>query len=304
MSVLTAVDDSPGRYLRGSLFVLAAGMSWSFTGVFVRLAPDLTAWQFLTWRCVGMSVAFALIHRARGHRNLIADWIALGLPGLLVSVSLFIASVSYIVAMKTTTVANAIFLSSCSPLMSSVLGYLVLGERLGRPQIGAVALGFVGLLIIVGGGVEAGNPIGNLCAIASALGFAVSSVTMRKSGGRDYMPAMFGFGLFGAALAASMCMSQGTGVFGPYPQAVPGFFSGFLLMGLGFFLFLRGAPFVPAVGQTVLAQTETVFGPIWVWLAFGEQPTLATLTGGATIFVAVLGMAAAGGRPNPVNISN
>ena len=52
-------------------------------------------------------------------------------------------------------------------------------------------------------------------------------------------------------------------------------------MGLGFALFLRGAPHVPAAGQTVLAQTETIFGPIWVWLAFGETPAVTTLIGGA-----------------------
>jgi len=32
-------------------------------------------------------------------------------------------------------------------------------------------------------------------------------------------------------------------------------------MGLGFACFLRGAPRVPAAAQTVLAQTETIFGP-------------------------------------------
>jgi len=60
------------------------------------------------------------------------------------------------------------------------------------------------------------------------------------------------------------------------------------------------APAVPAAGQTVLAQTETIFGPIWVWLAFGETPAATTLIGGVIIFVAVISMAAAGaGAPMP-----
>jgi hypothetical protein len=41
----------------------------------------------------------------------------------------------------------------------------------------------------------------------------------------------------------------------------------------------------------VLAQTETIFGPVWVWLVFGEQPAAPTLIGGAVIFVAVVSMA-------------
>ena len=63
-----------------------------------------------------------------------------------------------------------------------------------------------------------------------------------------------------------------------------------MLIGFGFALFMRGAPWVPAVGQTVLAQTETVFGPIWVWLLFGEAPASTTLIGGAIIFIAVIAM--------------
>ena len=49
------------------------------------------------------------------------------------------------------------------------------------------------------------------------------------------------------------------------------FAAGFVLIGLGFALFLQGAPKAPAVGQTMLAQTETIFDPVWVWLFFGED---------------------------------
>jgi drug/metabolite transporter (DMT)-like permease len=67
---------------------------------------------------------------------------------------------------------------------------------------------------------------------------------------------------------------------------------------------VRGAPHVPAAGQTVLVQTESIFGPIGVWLAFDEKPAVATLIGGAVIFVAVVSMALAGvgpATPKPAN---
>ena len=41
------------------------------------------------------------------------------------------------------------------------------------------------------------------------------------------------------------------------------------------------------------AQTETIFGPVWVWLAFGEAPAAPTLIGGSVILTAVASMAAA-----------
>ena len=83
----------------------------------------------------------------------------------------------------------------------------------------------------------------------------------------------------------------------PPLEALSGFAAGFLLIGLGFTLFLRGAPMVPAVGQTMLAQTETIFGPVWVWLLFGETPAATTLIGGAVILAAVVAMALAGAGP-------
>ncbi len=45
------------RYVAGSLSVLAGGLCWSFTGVFVRLAPDLDSWQFLIYRGLGVAAA-------------------------------------------------------------------------------------------------------------------------------------------------------------------------------------------------------------------------------------------------------
>ena len=43
--------------------------------------------------------------------------------------------------MKTTTVANALFLSSCAPLFAAILGYLALGEKLSLWQAASIALG-------------------------------------------------------------------------------------------------------------------------------------------------------------------
>jgi drug/metabolite transporter (DMT)-like permease len=89
-----------------------------------------------------------------------------------------------------------------------------------------------------------------------------------------------------------------------FSDTIVGFAAGFLIMGLGFTLFLRGAPAVPAVGQAVLAQTETVFGPLWPWLVFGETPARSTLIGGIVILSAVVAMTYAGGAAPPPNVSN
>ncbi len=195
--------------------------------------------------------------------------------------------------MKTTTVANALFLSSCAPLLAAILGYLALGEKLSLWQTASIALGLAGLLIIVSGGLGAGSLIGNVCAIVTALGFASASVAMRGGHVRDFSPAIFGYGLVACTFSALVCLGEGVSLVSPLADVVAALAGGLLPMGLGFACFLRGAPRVPAAAQTVLAQTETIFGPVWVWLAFGEAPAAPTLIGGSVILAAVVSMAAA-----------
>ena len=277
--------------------MLAAGLSWSFTGIFLRLAPHLDSWQFLVWRSLGVACAFVIIVRATGAGSPLTRIFAMGRAGALVVLALSVASIAFIIAMKSTTVANALFLSSCAPLLAAILGYAFLGERLSLREGASVALGFVGLGVIVGGAVEAGGLAGNISAVLTALGFAGASVGMRLGPRRDYTPAVLGYGIVVCVLAAGVCVIKGATVFPPPLETLAAFAGGFLAMGVGFAFFLRGAPHVPAAGQTVLAQTETIFGPIWVWLAFGETPAAATLIGGAIILAAVISMAAAGGGP-------
>lgn len=46
----------------------------------------------------------------------------------------------------------------------------------------------------------------------------------------------------------------------------------------------------------LLALTEVVFGPVWVWLVFRERPTDAALLGGMVLLAAVLVQAGGGLR--------
>ncbi len=194
MTVSLTKAASDRGFLVGALFVLAAGLSWSFTGIFLRLAPHLNSWQFLVWRSLGVACAFAIILRTRGAGSLFARFVATGWVGAIVTAALCLASIAFIVAMKTTTVANALFLSSCSPLLAALLGYVFLGERLKFRQGASVALGVAGLAVIVGGALEAGSLSGNISAVLAALGFAGASVAMRYGPRRDYSPSVFAYG--------------------------------------------------------------------------------------------------------------
>src|SRR5271166_5673177 len=110
---------------RGAIYVLAAGLCWSFTGIFLRLAPHFDPWQFLAWRSFGTACAIAIIARVGGHGPLARRLVALGGVGAIVTLAFAVASITFTISMKTTTVANALFLSSCAPLLAAILGYYI-----------------------------------------------------------------------------------------------------------------------------------------------------------------------------------
>ena len=59
MTVSEARSCSDAAFSFGALFVLAAGLSWSFTG-FSSGSPRIGSWQFLIWRNFGVACAFGL----------------------------------------------------------------------------------------------------------------------------------------------------------------------------------------------------------------------------------------------------
>ena len=63
---------------------------------------------------------------------------------------------------------------------------------------------------------------------------------------------------------------------------------GGLQLGLGLFLFMRGAPHLTAAQVGLLTLIEVILAPIWVWLAFGEVPAALSLAGGLVVLGALV----------------
>jgi len=91
MSTVEIAVDARGGALRGAIYVLAAGLCWSFTGIFLRLAPNFGPWQFLAWRSFGTACAIAIIARVSGHGPLARRLVALGGIGAIVTLAFAVA---------------------------------------------------------------------------------------------------------------------------------------------------------------------------------------------------------------------
>jgi drug/metabolite transporter (DMT)-like permease len=63
---------------------------------------------------------------------------------------------------------------------------------------------------------------------------------------------------------------------------------GLTTIGLAFVLFMEGAKFIPSAEAGLISLLDVVLGPLWVFIAFGENPGLATMLGGAIVLAAAV----------------
>ncbi len=74
-------------------------------------------------------------------------------------------------------------------------------------------------------------------------------------------------------------------------------------IGLGMILLTVGARLIPAAQVALISLLEVVLGPLWVWLAVGERPDVATVVGGAIVAAAVILQARDTTAPQAVHVA-
>ena len=289
---------STGRVpLRASLMALGAGVVWSLGAVTARTTRDMDAWQYLVWRSVGVIVVMEILRRRHRGANLLPRAYAAGWVMRIACACLMLASVAFVYALKNTTAANAAFLASVTPLLAVVLARVFLGERLTAVTIGALGLALLGLLVMVTADIGAGATTGNVAAVLSSLGFAGYAVCVRSDPARDWGPVMPGYALMTVLLCATVTLAHGRPLVPAVPDIGRAILHGGVFIVVGTLLFNRASRRIPAVAMTVLAQTETVCVPLWIFLVLAERPALTSIVGGAIILTAVIGKAVLDSRP-------
>ena len=294
MTTIPGSGPDRGR-VTGRLWVLAAGLCMSLGGPIIRLADESTPWQFLFYRSLG-AAAMILIYFLATRRPVLEMVRSAGMNGLVGGLGLAVAFTGYVWGVMHSTVANALFLISASPLFAAFLGWMVLRERVARSMWFAMFGVIAGVTIMIGEGLAEADLLGDLAALASAVGFAGFSVAIRRGRHTDMSPTILIGAAITAAFSAVMAAAVGTGLAAPIVDVGLATMYGVLVIGAGIFMVTIGAKNVPAAELLVLSLTEVVFASIWVWLAFGEVPSVLTLVGGLIILGSIGGQAAIGMR--------
>ncbi len=269
---------------------VGAGIVWSFGAIASRKADRSDAFQYMIWRSIGIIVVIEIVAAIQGRPGPTFRAWRSGRVMMYANFGLFLASIAFVYAVKTTTPANAAFLGSLTPLVA-VLFSRVLGERLSRSTIVALCVGMVGLVITVVSDLEAGDMLGNVSAMLASVGFAVYTVCLRTDTERDWSPVLPGYGLLMIFVCGAVTIAHGKTLVPPAPNIALALLHGAVFIVVGTAMFNAASKHLPAVPMTVFAQTEMVFVPIWGFIVLGLHPKPLTIVGGAIIFFAVVGKA-------------
>jgi drug/metabolite transporter (DMT)-like permease len=276
------------RYGRGVVAIGIAGVLWSTMGLGVRMIEDASALQILLYRSLGILPVLFLFIAIRSRRRQLSVLRDTGVPAILGGIGLVVAFGGSIISLKTTTVANAVFILSVAPFFAAILARIFLGERVRAITWVTMFVGGIGVAIMVLEGVALGRLVGNVAAFVCALGFAGYTLALRWEEGADPLPVVFLGGVYTTIAAGIAVMVAGQSLLTSPHDAAVAFGLGAVMLSGGLILYSIGSQWVPAGEAALLSLMEVVLSPIWVWLLFGEEVGLMTILGGGILLSALL----------------
>lgn len=263
------------------LQIVAAAVLFSTGGAAIK-AASLTAWQVASFRSgVAAVVILLLVPSARRGWNPQSALVAIAYASTLVTFAL---------ANRLTTAANAIFLQATAPLYLLLLGPWLLRERARRNDVAFLVTIAAGMALFFLGeqppSRTAPDPwTGNLLGVAAGFTWALVIAGLRwiESGGSQ-SPGGLATVVLGNFLACAIGL----------PMALPVTESstadwlviaylGLFQVGLAYVFVTRGMRGVPALEASLLLMAEPALNPVWAYLFHGERPGPYALLGGALI---------------------
>ena len=269
---------------RGIALMLGAGLCWSLGGIIVRSLTIVDTWEIVFWRALFMAAFLAVLLLALRGRGALASVRGIGTAGVISGVCLAAQIYFFILALGHTTAANTFVLMSISPLLAALAGMLFLRERVAWHTWIAIAFALGGIVIMFGEGLDGGRWLGNLFALCVPLGYVCQILFVRRVQGvagkaPDLLPTV----LAGALFAMLPALVLG----GPFRASNHDLallaLMGCVQLGMGCWLMTLAVPHLRAAELGLLALTETILAPLWVWLGTGEAPGPTALAGGVLI---------------------
>jgi drug/metabolite transporter (DMT)-like permease len=240
--------------------------------IFFRNAFAFVPLGLYIWRTSGFSVLYT--SRPLGH-----------LARATIGLSAMVCSFT---AVQFLPLTSATAFTFASPLFMTALAALILREKVGVHRWSAVAVGFIGVLIMLrpgAGGASLGGAgkalIGSGLALAGAAGAAGAMITVREIGRTERGPTIVFYFTLGGAVLGLVCL--------PFVWVTPDPTTLGLLVvmgligGVGQMLLTEALRVAPVGVVAPFDYTQLIWASVIGYFVWGETPGVPTLVGAAIV---------------------
>jgi drug/metabolite transporter (DMT)-like permease len=268
------------EYMKGISLTALGVIILSFDGLLIRLI-SVEAFDLLFWRGLLMSLMVLVILVLRKPNT---NFLPRDAAALRSSFFLTVSTITFVVAISLSSVANVLVIISSQPLFAAVLGWLFLREMPARVTWVAIIICVFGIGWVLAGSWSKPSLLGDVMALICCLSLAAKFVNDRAVSHRDMTPSLILAGLTVALISGFM----------GDPMAFSGSQWGYMITlclfvnPIAFFLITLGPMRIPAAEVGMLMLLETAVGPLWVWLVLSEEPGSAALQGGSLVIATLL----------------
>ena len=257
--------------LQGTVYVLLSAICFSLGGVLIKSIP----WNSLSINMVRSILSFILIfayQRTQGRKFVFNKMVLLG------AVLNFVMALTFVMATKMTTAANAIVLQFTEPVFLILIVWIVYRQKPKKDAVLTCILVLCGIFCFFFESLSTGGMAGNILAIVSGVTYA-GVFLIKKFPGGDFESSLMVSHLISIVAGIPFLMRET--VFTP---TVWGYVLvlGTVQFGLSYVFLSRGLDRVSPVTASLTSTIEPILNPILVAIFCGET------IGALSIFGAVL----------------
>ncbi len=266
----------PFSYRSGVVATILAAIIWSTGGLFIKLLPQ-SAYAILFYRSIYAAILFLVVFRTKVFQ--------INRLTLVASFFYTVLLISFVLATKLTTAANAIFLQYIAPAMVLLLEPLFFKIKLLRINVMTVVISIIGMCLFFVDEFTGEFNWGIVSATIS--GFALAGLIIsQRLNYKDSPESSIFLGNIWVVLIMLLVAQPDLSATGVEHSML--LFLGFIQIGVGYMLFTYGQKILSALESSLIALLEPILNPIWVVIGYGEHPSTYAIIGGAIILSAIV----------------
>ncbi len=271
---------------KGLIIILVAVISFVPDSLFIKII-DTSTFNLSFWRSFLVGSCIILFLTLVRRNNPFKEIAGAGWAGYTYIVLLSVSSLLFVYAIRTTSVANTLFIISTSPMFAAIASRILLKEPLNTRLLWAIGLSMLGIGLITSGSltVDTNAIWGDLTALLVAIMIAIKHTVARKAKAFSMVPAA---GLAHLLLALALFIFVEV-TFLSSRDMIYILILGAFFIPLATSLMAMAPRYLPAPEVALVILLEAILAPLLVWMVLGEEPTRLAILGGSIVIV-VLGV--------------